>query len=81
MATRDAAAAACPGGRGRAQRSGLVGALGEHGDERVQQLAYAAAVQRGEGDRLAEPEREERVRVLLVGGAVGLVRRDEHGRP
>ena len=52
---------------------------GQSGDDRVEQVARAVAVQRGERDRVAEAEPVELERRLLARRVVDLVREQEDG--
>ena len=55
-----------------------LGGAGQRRDDRVEQVAGAVAVQRGERDRVAEPEPVELERVHVAARVVDLVREQEH---
>ncbi len=69
--------------QGDATRTGVArharALLRQHGDSGVEQVAGATPVQGGDGVRLAEPERPERLRLELGVGVVGLVGDEQHG--
>ena len=72
-----------PAEDGNADRVGLIDDLlarRQEADHLVEEIPGARAVQGGDGDRLAESEREELRDHLLARGRVDLVH-DEEGRP